>query len=84
MGAAMLIRQVVLGRMSSCTRTLSYVAAASSTSLYASGESLVAQLQDKSLLRLQGYIGGQWADATDGATFDVSIMPSRIPRMLEG
>ena len=50
----------------------SHVAAASSddTGTWAS-DSLLSRLKDKSLLKVQGLIKGEWVDASDGSTFEV-------------
>ena len=72
-GTGIFARQhVFIGRAYGCTRLLSYVAAAAASNASATVEGLEARLKDKKLLRLQGYIGGQWTDATDESTFDVS------------
>ena len=51
----------------------SHIAAASSngTGTWAS-ESLLSRLKDKSLLKVQGFIKGEWVDASDGSTFEVT------------
>ena len=34
---------------------------------------ILVKLKDKDLLRVQGYIGGQWRDAGDKGTLDVCL-----------
>lgn len=46
---------------------------ASSSSLHASAE-LRDRVKDKDLIKLHGFVGGQWIEADDGKTVDVSAM----------
>src|ERR1700733_3370180 len=39
--------------------------------------SLILQLDDSALFRQQAYVNGQWIDAKDGKTFDVTGIPRK-------
>ena len=47
-------------------------AAASSTSGPWVSDELVSKLSDKELLKTQGYVGGEWIQANDSSTFEVT------------
>ena len=36
-------------------------------------EELVAKMNDKGVLKVHGFIGGEWLPATDGSTFNVRL-----------
>ena len=36
-------------------------------------DELLSKLQDKELLKTHGLIGGKWSEASNGATYDVSL-----------
>lgn len=74
--SAVLVRGLLPGTSATAVRTVASVvrvvvsASDSSSTLYAD-DNLASRLGDKDLLRVQGYIGGRWRDASDNGALDV-------------
>ena len=72
MRSSALVRGLSAIRPSISAVAVRMVTSASDTSSSAyADQDIVSRLGDKDLFRVQGYIGGQWRDASDCATLDV-------------